>query len=79
MDRKKLIKMANEIAAFFAAEPDRTVAVEGVANHLRRFWEPRMRAEILAALDGGEAAGMHELVVEALRGHRQKLAPAGRK
>jgi formate dehydrogenase subunit delta len=76
MDRRKLVKMANEIAAFFAAEPDRAVAVEGVANHLKRFWEPRMREQILAALDAGEAAGMHALVVEALRGHRQKLQPA---
>jgi formate dehydrogenase subunit delta len=76
MDARKLIKMANEIAAFFAAEPDRKVAVEGVANHIKRFWEPRMRREILRALDGGPDHGMHELVVEALRSHRQKLEPA---
>jgi len=43
MDARKLIRMANDIAAFFAAEPDRKVAVTGVANHIVRFWEPRMR------------------------------------
>ena len=43
MDGQKLVKMANQIAAFFAAEPDRKAAVEGVAGHLKRFWEPRMR------------------------------------
>jgi formate dehydrogenase subunit delta len=75
MDGKKLVKMANEIAAFFAAEPARAAAVEGVAGHLKRFWEPRMRRELLALLDAGGAHGMHELVVEALRTQRGRLEP----
>jgi formate dehydrogenase subunit delta len=75
MDGKKLVKMANEIAQFFAAEPDRQTAVDGVAAHLKRFWEPRMRREILAMLDR-QGHGMSDLVVEALLCHRQKLAPA---
>ena len=75
MDGKKLVKMANEIAAFFAAEPERQVAQDGVANHLKRFWEPRMRRELLALLDTG-AHGMSDLVQEALRRHRQVLQPA---
>jgi formate dehydrogenase subunit delta len=75
MDARKLIRMANDIAAFFAAEPDHKMAVAGVANHIVRFWEPRMRREILRALDTGPDHGMHELVVEALRSHRQKLEP----
>jgi formate dehydrogenase subunit delta len=79
MDQKKLVKMANEIAAFFAAEPVRATAIEGVAGHIARFWEPRMRTAILAALDAGTPHGMHELVVEALRTHRQKLEPAAAK
>jgi len=37
MDAHKLVKMANEIAAFFEAEPDRAVMLEGVAGHLQRF------------------------------------------
>ncbi|MFY9344450.1 MAG: formate dehydrogenase subunit delta [Planctomycetota bacterium] len=75
MDGKKLVKMANEIAAFFAVEPVRSAAVDGVAGHLKRFWEPRMRRELLAAFDAGTAAGLHELVEEALRTQRGKLAP----
>jgi formate dehydrogenase subunit delta len=78
MDGRKLVKMANEIAAFFAAEPERRIGVEGVANHLQRFWEPRMRREFLALFDRDGGQGMHELVVEALRSHRQKLEPAAR-
>lgn len=78
MDLNKLIKMANQIAGFFGAEPERKAAVEGVAGHLKRFWEPRMRREILEALDRGETQAMNELVVEALKGHRKMLEPTGR-
>ncbi len=76
MDGKKLVRMANEIAAFFAVDPARSTAIEGVATHLQRFWEPRMRRAIFAELDAGATAGMHELVVAALQTHRQKLEPA---
>ena len=77
MDASKLAKMANQIAGFFAVEPDRTLAVAGVAGHLQRFWEPRMRRGILALLDRGGEHGLHELVVAALREHRPQLQPAG--
>lgn len=76
MDGKKLVKMANEIAAFFAAEPDRKDAVAGVAGHLKKFWDPRMRREILALLDAG-GEGMDDLVREALQSQRDDLLPAG--
>ena len=75
MDQKKLVKMANEIAAFFAADPDRKVALDGIATHLKKFWEPRMRRAILEALDAG-GAGMSEHTREALLAHRQELTPA---
>ena len=46
--------MANDIAAFFDAEPDKAVAAEGVRFHLSRFWEQRMRRAIIAHVaDGG--------------------------
>jgi formate dehydrogenase subunit delta len=47
--------MANDIANFFDAEGDRKVAVEGVRFHIRRYWDPRMRREILAHLAMGGA------------------------
>lgn len=76
MDVSKLVKMANQIAGFFAVEPERATAVAGVAQHLQRFWEPRMRRELLAEFDRGGTNGLHELVVEALRVHRHTLQPA---
>jgi formate dehydrogenase subunit delta len=70
--------MANQIAQFFAAEPDRKAAVDGVAGHLQRFWEPRMRRAIFAALDAGGAGDLHELARTALTERRAQLEPAAR-
>ncbi|MCA8975470.1 MAG: formate dehydrogenase subunit delta [Planctomycetes bacterium] len=77
MNGAKLVRMANDIAAFFAAEPRREDAIAGVAGHLQRFWDPRMRRQILELLDAG-GDGMHELVTAALHGHRDRLMPAPR-
>jgi formate dehydrogenase subunit delta len=61
-----LVQMANDIGNFFASESDRDVAVAGIAAHIRRFWEPRMRRKIYAHLEtGGE--GLGELARAALR------------
>ena len=50
--------MANDIAAFFAAEPDPAAGAEQVANHLKKFWEPRMRVKMIAHVaDGGAGLG----------------------
>jgi len=43
---EKLAYMANQIAAFFASRPE-DEAITEIANHLTKFWEPRMRAKII--------------------------------
>ena len=48
MDVHHLVKMANEIGEFFAQSPDREEAIVSIAAHLRNFWEPRMRRELIA-------------------------------
>jgi formate dehydrogenase subunit delta len=53
MNIERLVRMANDIGNFFKTEPDRAQAVDGVATHLRRFWDPRMRKEIIAYVDAG--------------------------
>jgi formate dehydrogenase subunit delta len=74
MDTDPLVRMANRIAEFFAAMPDRDEAVDGVATHLRRFWEPRMRRALLDhAARGG--AGLHPLVIAAIERRGAELAP----
>ena len=77
MDGKKLVRMANQIADFFASGTDHRAAVEGVAGHLQKFWEPRMRKKILAMVDAGTTDGMAPLVLEALRAHRVQIEPQG--
>jgi formate dehydrogenase subunit delta len=65
MDITRLIAMANDIAAFFDSEPDKAVAAEGVRFHITRFWDPRMRREIVAHLQGG-GAGLSETAKSAV-------------
>ena len=61
-----LVQMANDIGAYFASEPDRAIALDGIATHVRRYWEPRMRRHIYAHIDAG-GAGLDELPLAALR------------
>jgi formate dehydrogenase subunit delta len=76
MDLDNLIEMANRIGEFFDSMPDRAEAVDGVADHIRRFWAPRMRLAILAALDDPAAsATMEPILREALILHRPDLQP----
>lgn len=77
MDAHHLVQMANRIGDFFVAIPDRDEALEGVASHLQKFWEPRMRRELLRLLDDPTASTpFHPLVREALLLHRDRLGSA---
>jgi formate dehydrogenase subunit delta len=57
MNAANLIKMANQIGAFFAAMPDGQQAIAGVAEHIRRYWEPRMQTALInhVAKNGDQA------------------------
>ena len=61
MNIERMVEMVNDIANFFASEPDHGVAVAGVANHLKRYWEPRMRKQIVAHVREHGAQGLSEL------------------
>lgn len=58
---ERLVAMANDIANFFRSEPDHAAAVEGVVNHIQRFWDPRMRRKIVAHLTEHSGEGLSEL------------------
>jgi len=66
MNIERLVAMANDIAAFFDAEPDKAVATEGVRFHISRFWDPRMRREIIAHVQAG-GAGMCATAMAAIK------------
>lgn len=74
MDPKSLVHMANRIGEFFQAMPDREEALQGVATHIRKFWDPRMRRELLAYIDQQEGEGLSELVLSSLHEHRATLS-----
>jgi formate dehydrogenase subunit delta len=59
----KLIRMANQIATFFLSQPE-NVRVDGVATHINKFWETRMRARFFDLIDQPDA-GFLPLVIEA--------------
>jgi formate dehydrogenase subunit delta len=50
----KLVYMANQIGKFFASQ-GQDMAVAGTADHIKKFWDPRMRAAIFAHLKAGGA------------------------
>ena len=74
MDVDNLIRMANQIGEFFESMPDLTQAMEDIATHIKRFWEPRMRRAILESIDQKNAHDLSEIVREAIASHRQLLA-----
>ena len=69
MDAAVMVHKANQITLFFATYP-REEAIAGVADHLTRFWERRMRRQIIDYVSEG-GAGLHELAIEAVK----RLAP----
>ena len=60
----KLVYMANQIGKFFHSQPH-DQAVDGIADHIRKFWDPRMRSKILAYVAAG-GGGLEPDVREAI-------------
>jgi formate dehydrogenase subunit delta len=57
--------MANDIEKFFKVQGEER-AIAGIADHVKKFWEPRMKAQIFAHLDEG-GAGLDPLTLKALQ------------
>ena len=53
MSIERLVEMANDIGHFFASEPQRADAINGIAGHMQRFWDPRMLRHIATHLQNG--------------------------
>ena len=64
MPPDRLVHMANQIGSFFATQRGARVP-EAVAEHLRKFWDPRMRSAICAHLANG-GSGLDAPVREAV-------------
>ncbi len=60
-----LVRMANDIGKFFRAQGEGK-AIAGISNHIKLFWEPRMKKQIFAHLDEG-GAGLDPMTLKALQ------------
>jgi formate dehydrogenase subunit delta len=63
----QLMQMANDIGNFFRSEPERSVAVAGIANHIAKYWTPRMRQKLTAHVQKHGMGGLDELPQEAVK------------
>ncbi|HLR78667.1 MAG TPA: formate dehydrogenase subunit delta [Burkholderiaceae bacterium] len=75
-----LIQKANRIGRFFEAMPDRADGLAGIADHIQKFWEPRMRLAMLEFLaehpDGrSDGAQLDAMVLESINRYRDRLQP----
>ena len=73
MQDTKLVHMANEISTYFAAYPV-AEASAGIADHIRLFWTPKMRAAFVARITA-HPEGVAPLVLAAF-GQSAGSAPA---
>lgn len=65
-DPEKLVKMANQIGEFFKSYPEAT-AVEGVREHISKFWNRKMRDEFYTYLDKQGDKSLHPVVAAAVK------------
>ena len=61
-----LVRMANQIAQFFSVYPEED-AIEGVRDHVVKFWPPGMRKDLVALAHGlaPTETPLHPLVLKA--------------
>lgn len=52
MKSDRLVQMANQIGKFFATQ-GKSSAPDAIADHLKKFWDPRMREQICVYINGG--------------------------
>jgi formate dehydrogenase subunit delta len=48
-----LTRMANDIGQFFTSDASPEEAARSILTHIKRFWDPRMRGEIIAHYRAG--------------------------
>lgn len=71
--REKIVRMANQIGTFFQSKPHGE-GVAGTAEHINKFWDPRMRRQFFEMIDTGDA-GFLPIVVDAAPLIRRPTAP----
>jgi formate dehydrogenase subunit delta len=67
--------MANRIGDFFSSMPDRVEAKSGIALHIKKFWEPRMKQLLITSLDTSDTRELQSIVREAVVEHIAQIQP----
>jgi len=67
MTHANLIKMANQIGAFFEAMPNREQAVKDIAAHIQRNWDPRMRIALQQHISSNGGTELSPMVRDAFQ------------
>jgi formate dehydrogenase subunit delta len=67
MNIDHMIKMANEISSFWQGEVGEAAAAVEVATHLKRYWEPRMRAQMITYFEERHGAGLSDVALQAVQ------------
>jgi formate dehydrogenase subunit delta len=75
MNIETLVTMANQIGTFFASYPDQEEGRTEIANHLQRYWAPRMRSQLYAHIDVERGEGLNPMVLDAIVEYRKDKAP----
>jgi formate dehydrogenase subunit delta len=75
MDIHHLVDMANRIGDFFSSMPDRAEAKSGIALHIKKFWEPRMKLLLIDGLDSPDTRDLQTIVREAVTEHKAQIQP----
>lgn len=70
MDIDNLVHMANRIGDFFQAMPEPLEAQLELSQHIRKFWEPRMRNALNAHLENTQADDLKPFVRSALMANK---------
>jgi formate dehydrogenase subunit delta len=74
MKPENLVYMANQIGKFFQYQKEDEI-VPGIAGHIKKFWDPRMREAIFAYIDQG-GDGLDPYVKEAILHLKEVKKPA---
>lgn len=67
MDGVQLVRMVNDISNFFGSEEDHEVAASGVVGHITKFWNPRMRKQLVEHVYEAGDGDLSELAQVAVR------------
>ncbi len=76
MRAEYIIKQANQIASFFESMPDQAQADRDFVTHIRKFWDPRMRRDLVNLVSDAPATDptdAHPMVIRAVRAYRGEM------